>query len=1093
MRKLKYFLILLILGFYPAAARAEQDCSMEVVTGIPQSECEVLIHLYNTTGGSNWNNNYIWDTLIPASEWKGITVENGHVTEISVSSQEKEGSLFPELERLFYLREFEFKGGSLEGFIPPELGNLENLEVLDLRDNNLSGNIPPELANIRNLAKLRLSNTKVSGPIPTELTNLRKLISLNLSDTRISGPIPPGFGDVISLQYLGLSRTGVSGSIPPELGKLRYLTGLYLNDTDLSGSIPPEFGGLTKILTMNLSGNNLTGSIPPDLGNLRELRYLYLNNNNLEGSLSPDLGKMRRIDTLNLSYNQLEGLIPPEFSKLGSMWILDISHNSLEGDLPPEIGSIDRLHDLDLSYNQITSAPPELGNLDNLSHLDLSHNQLSGTIPAQWGNLPILNYLILNDNQLSGPIPAEIGNISHLSYLDFNRNQLSGPLPSEIENMDGLRILYLGENQITGGIPPEWGNMANLRELRLGGNQLTGPIPSEIMNLTDLNEYSFPNYYHSDVSYNALYADDSEVKTFMDEKFPGWELTQTVAPENLRAENVEYFPSFQLIPGESNRIRFSWDPILYQGNDGGYEICLQETIDGSCLTGAGITADKEESSILLSGLKPDVEYFFSVVSKSFPLAYRNPNIVTSLPSDTVTIHTGETAVTAFPLWDMKPGAYTGLAFSNYGTGETNLALTAYDETGQTQTLPVNPSLLSVGMGEQSAGLGSELFGITNITEKLSWVEAASDQLVGSFFTFGSSDMRMLDGAITQSQPSRHLYFTRPLPTGVLSGQGETGQVSMALVNPLENPVETIIGLIQGGETISEVSRTITSKGLLLTTSGELFGADSLPVDCYLEVETTAGEGVIGFSRVDFSETGTTLALNAAEPSSAETLYSAQLASGPGAGGSGMETHIRLVNPMEGPRAIIFTAVAEDGSLLAEPVTRTLCGKCVMEEAAWDLFAFTGESAIGSLVVDAKGGGIIGDVVFTPFEGIEYAAAMPLQTRPVTEAVFNHIANSDEIFTGLALFNPSEKWTQITIVAKKGDGTVSGTKQILMGPGRRISRVLNDPDMLPGTASQLDGFISISSTQPIICQQLFGSTDLRFLAAVPPTTGYGEMF
>lgn len=207
----------------------------------------------------------------------------------------------------------------------------------------------------------------------------------------------------------------------------------------------------------------------------------------------------------------------------------------------------------------------------------------------------------------------------------------------------------------------------------------------------------------------------------------------------------------------------------------------------------------------------------------------------------------------------------------------------------------------------------------------------------------------------------------------------------------------------------------------------------------------------------------------------------------------METHIRLLNTTDETRTLTFKAFAEDGSLLVEPKVRKLLSRRILKERAWTFFDFEGDAAIGSLVIEVDSGGVVGDVIFTPFEGIEYAAALPLQTRPVKEAVFNHIANSDDIYTGLAFFNPNEEETQITIVAKRGDGTEAGTRQITLAPGHRISRTLADPDMLPGTASQLDGFISISSTQPIICQQLYGSIDLRFLAAVPPTTSYTEMF
>ena len=96
-------------------------------------------------------------------------------------------------------------------------------------------------------------------------------------------------------------------------------------------------------------------------------------------------------------------------------------------------------------------------------------------------------------------------------------------------------------------------------------------------------------------------------------------------------------------------------------------------------------------------------------------------------------------------------------------------------------------------------------------------------------------------------------------------------------------------------------------------------------------------------------------------------------------------------------------------------------------------------------------------------------------------------------SGLAFFNPGQEAVQITLLAKRGDGTVAGTKQLTLGPGERISRTLKDPDMLPETASLLNGFISVAATQPIICQQLYGGTDLQFLAAVPPTTSYGTMF
>lgn len=1027
MRQLNLFLLLLTITLlFSVPVWAEQDCSMEGMTGIPQSECEALFEFYNSTGGDNWGMEYFWDTLDPVASWRGIRVDSGHVTELWVPGIE--GPLSPALGDLPYLEVLAIWGSDYGGTIPPELGNLNNLKVLNLEENNLSGSIPPELGNLTNLHELNLEQNDLSGSIPEELGDLANLQLLNLRLNQLDGSIPSTFGNLMSLLDMNLGHNSLEGSIPSQLGNLVILQGLDFQDNNLSGAIPPELGDLSSLQVCRIENNQLSGSIPPEFGNLLNLELLVLESNSLE-SIPAELGALPKLEELNLGGNKLETI-------------------------PPQLSNIDSLIELDLSGNHLRSIPPELADFSNLTELNLSNNKMEVIAP-------------------------------------------------EFGNMTSLRILDLSHNHLSGLIPPEIGGMTSLVNLYLDGNMLSGPIPAEIMNMQSLGQIGGWFHRYSRAYQNALFTDNPEIKAFMDQKFRGtwgnnWTLNQTIAPLNLQVEVLDFFPPAEQAPGEtglqgSNRLRFSWNPILYQDDDGGYEVCLKETTAGPCIAGVGITSDKEETSLVVSGLKPDTEYVFDLSTKTYPGEF-NFNTVTSLGSGDVSIRTGPIAVTAFPLWELKSGSFTGMAFSNYGTDTASLNMTAYDENGQPQGMPVNPSSFSVETGRQVARLGTEFFGVTpDIPERISWVEAASDREIGSFFTFGSSDLRMLDGAVTQSRPSGRLYFTRPNSTGVRLGQGETGQVSIALINPMDEPVEITVSLIRAGYALGEVNRLLNAKGILVTSVEDLYGTENLPEDIYMEVRVTEGTGVIGFSRVEFKETGTTFALNAAEPSSAETLYSAQLASGPAAGGTGMETHIRLLNPMENERVVTLTAIDENGDSLAEPVTITMGRQSIFETGTWDFFDFAGGAAIGSLVIEANAGGIIGDVIFSPYEGIEYAAAMPLQTRPVTEAVFNHIANSDEIYTGLAFFNSGGETAEITIVAKKGDGTEAGTKQITLGPGQRISRTLKDPDMLPGTASQLDGFISIISTQPIICQQLFGGTDLQFLAAVPPSTSYTGMF
>ena len=136
---------------------------------IPVSEYEALNALYNSLDGENWSYNYNWlDTINHVvDDWYGITVENGHVTQIYLNNTKT------------------------LGFIPKELGNLTELRKLHLRYCGLSGGIPIELSNLKKLEYLNLSSGHL-GPqfidgipnqercIPDELENLDSLNYFNI-------------------------------------------------------------------------------------------------------------------------------------------------------------------------------------------------------------------------------------------------------------------------------------------------------------------------------------------------------------------------------------------------------------------------------------------------------------------------------------------------------------------------------------------------------------------------------------------------------------------------------------------------------------------------------------------------------------------------------------------------------------------------------------------------------------------------------------------------------------------------------------------------------------------------------------------------
>ena len=258
----------------------------------------VMVRIYNSLGGSGWENDTNWGSDRPFDTWYGIQADaEGNITQLSL----------PE--------------NGLSGSIPPEIGTLVHLEQLNLSDNAVTGLLPAEIENLQNLERLNMANTQLEGPLPAELGSLRSLEVLDFSlpelhPSRIGGPIPPEMGNLVNLRTLVMSGTGIRGPIPPELGNLANVQVFNLAENALSGSIPAEIGNLGNARNVLLAGNRLTGPIPPELGNLRSVSTLRLDRNALSGPVPPELGALGTLRQFYLSYNELGGRLPSELTNL---------------------------------------------------------------------------------------------------------------------------------------------------------------------------------------------------------------------------------------------------------------------------------------------------------------------------------------------------------------------------------------------------------------------------------------------------------------------------------------------------------------------------------------------------------------------------------------------------------------------------------------------------------------------------------------------------------------------------------------------------------------------------------------------------------
>lgn len=157
---------------------------------------EVLIALYNATGGPNWKNSQNWLSDEPISNWHGVRFHEGKVAELWLPDNGLTGEIPPELGNFEGLVGLDLSGNQLTGDIPPELWNLTSLVKLDLSENRLTGGVPPELGNLRGMKKLLLAGNQLAGDLPKELGQLIRLEIVELAGNRLTGCIPARFHEV---------------------------------------------------------------------------------------------------------------------------------------------------------------------------------------------------------------------------------------------------------------------------------------------------------------------------------------------------------------------------------------------------------------------------------------------------------------------------------------------------------------------------------------------------------------------------------------------------------------------------------------------------------------------------------------------------------------------------------------------------------------------------------------------------------------------------------------------------------------------------------------------------------------------------------
>ncbi len=440
----------------------------------------------------------------------------------------------------------------------------------------------------------------------------------------------------------------------------------------------------------------------------------------------------------------------------------------------------------------------------------------------------------------------------------------------------------------------------------------------------------------------------------------------------------------------------------------------------------------------------------------------------------------------FPFFKTDGDFFTGFAAASVANLDQTVTYRARSSSGGDLALVNNPASSVVSPGRQEARLSEQIFSIPAGQPESGWVELTSslggspDPPIASFAQFGAFDLSRLDGAVAISQPYSRLVFTR-IYEGTQAFRGRSAETVLNVANVDENAASLRFRYFSGAAgaaPLAEAVRPLPGRGSFSGTISEAFGRPLNASGGYVEVASTGAE-VVGFELIRLQNPASLIGLNAAIGEPSDQLFSAQVASS-----NAIFTSLKLVNLAAEDRIVTLELIASDGARLSEPFETALApGQSWEQDLLPDLAVGT-EAGVGSLTLSIDGGGIVGDVLFGAPD-LSYAAGLQLQGRTFEEAVFPHAANLFGIFfTGLALYNPSPLQAQIELEVFTPEGVRSGDASFSLAPGTRLSQTLDQ--LVPASAGQVGGYVVIRSTQPLVGQELFGTTSLSLLSAVPPT-------
>ncbi len=324
------------------------------------------------------------------------------------------------------------------------------------------------------------------------------------------------------------------------------------------------------------------------------------------------------------------------------------------------------------------------------------------------------------------------------------------------------------------------------------------------------------------------------------------------------------------------------------------------------------------------------------------------------------------------------------------------------------------------------------------------------------------------------------FFTR-VHHGPTAFLGQPASMSLLVINPHDSSGQARLTLfLPGGETRS-VSREIKAQGTLEGTISDFFGKAQISSG-YLKVGLLGSPGGVGFARIKLGNGESVVGLSGQQMAAGNRSWSARIASI-----ESFFTHLKLVNLSTQKRSLqlhLRSGTAAGSQSSTKNII--LPAGAQLDQFADQLWTELGPAGtqilIGALEVEADGPGITGNILFGGRAAVTQATLLPLQESPVRFVLFSHVADNQNFFTGLALFNPNPEPTTIEIALHRPSGSLISRVEVVLSAG--ASKTAEIREFIPAATGLAGGYLTLRSDLGVVLQEMFGDRQLQFLSAVP---------